>query len=62
MLSLEKCAMILNDNMNKYNKDEIKMIREILYEFARIDEMIRTGDEGRKDSSDLHTSEYRRAS
>jgi len=37
MLSLEQCKKILNKNGRKYNEEEIKKIRAILYKLAGIE-------------------------
>ena len=41
MITLEKCAIILNRNGNKYSNDELKLIRNFLYNFARLDSLLR---------------------
>lgn len=56
MITLEKCAFVLNRNGKKYSEEEIKKIREILYNFARIDELVRRQSGLTENGSDLHTS------
>ena len=41
MLNLEECKRILNKGKNKFSKEEIKEIREKLYELAHIELNIR---------------------
>jgi hypothetical protein len=36
MLSIEKCNEILNKKEKTYTKEEVKAIREVLYQFAKI--------------------------
>jgi hypothetical protein len=36
VISLEKCNVVLNKIENKYTQEEIKAIREVLYQFAEI--------------------------
>ena len=36
MLSLEICKKILNQNKKKYKDEEIKLIREFLYQIAEL--------------------------
>ena len=36
MLSIEKCNEILNKKEKTYTKEEVKAIREVLYQFAEI--------------------------
>tara|TARA_B110000977_G_scaffold175084_1_gene229546 strand:- start:514 stop:660 length:147 start_codon:yes stop_codon:yes gene_type:complete len=36
MLSIEKCNEILNKKEKTYTKEEVKTIREVLYQFAEI--------------------------
>lgn len=36
MVSLERCKEVLNRNNNKYTNEEIKEIREFLYQLANI--------------------------
>jgi len=37
MLSIAKCARILNFEKKKYTKEEVEKIRDLLYLFAEID-------------------------
>lgn len=37
MLNLERCKELLNKRKRKYNDEEIKFIREILYQFAELE-------------------------
>jgi len=37
MLAIKKCKVILNRNGKKYSGDEVKKIREILYQLGEID-------------------------
>ena len=37
MLKLESCRKILNQEENKYTKEEIEAIRTILYQIANVD-------------------------
>lgn len=41
MLNLEECKKILNKGKNKYTQEQIKEIREKLYELAHIELKIR---------------------
>lgn len=36
MLSIEKCYAVLNKNEKKYTKEQVSVIREQLYQFAKI--------------------------
>ena len=36
MLSIEKCNEILNKKEQKYTKEQVKAIRDYLYQFAEI--------------------------
>jgi hypothetical protein len=36
MLSIERCSEILNKKEQKYTKEEVKAIRDYLYQFAEI--------------------------
>lgn len=36
MLSLEKCSQILNRKNKNYSNDEVKIIRDFLYDLAEI--------------------------
>jgi hemerythrin-like domain-containing protein len=36
MLSIEKCNEILNKKEKKYTKEQVKAIRDYLYQFAEI--------------------------
>lgn len=36
MISIDKCYELLNKNENKYTKEQVKLIREMLYQFAEI--------------------------
>ena len=56
MISLEKCASILNCEGNNYSIEEIRQIREFLYTLASIDELIRGQSDDTKISSDIYTS------
>ena len=62
MITLEKCAAVLNRNGKDYSVEEIKQIRNLLYNFARFDELVRRENDNGKDSSDLYSGEYGRAS
>lgn len=62
MIALEKCAAILNRNGRSYSKEELLKIREILYNFARIDEIVRMENVSGKESRNLYSGEYGRAS
>jgi len=37
MLSIEKCTQILNANGKKYTEQEVKAIRQLLYDLAQIE-------------------------
>jgi len=37
MLSLERCKELLNKGKKKYKDEEIKFIREFLYQFAELE-------------------------
>jgi hypothetical protein len=37
MLSLNECTKILNKKSKKYKKEEIELIRDLLYKLAEID-------------------------
>jgi hypothetical protein len=37
MLSLDLCKSILNKNGKKYTEEQVKQIREYLYQLAKID-------------------------
>ena len=41
MITIEKCAAILNRNGRYYSHEEIKQIRETLYYWSRLDATIR---------------------
>jgi hypothetical protein len=41
MISIEDCRRILNKGKRKYTNDQIKIIREYLYQFAEIELKIR---------------------
>jgi hypothetical protein len=56
MITLEKCAAILNCNGNNYTVVEIRHVRDFLYNLANLDEFIREQNDSRKNSSDLHSS------
>lgn len=56
MITLEKCAIVLNRKGKNYSDEDIKKIREILYNFARIDDLIRRQCGLTENSRDLHTS------
>ena len=62
MMTLEKCAAVLNRSGKNYSVEEIKQIRNLLYNFARFDELVRRENGGGKDGSDLYSGEYGRAS
>jgi len=62
MITLEKCAAVLNRNGNNYSNEEIKQIREFLYNLACLDEQVRRDNNGSKDSGNLYESQYGRAS
>ena len=62
MITLEKCSTVLNRNGKDYSVEEIKQIRNLLYNFARFDELVRRENDNGKDSSDLYSGEYGRAS
>ena len=36
MITLEKCVKILNNGQRKYSNDEVKLIRDYLYNMARL--------------------------
>jgi len=36
MLSIEKCSKILNKNQRKYTQEQVKTVREKLYQLAEI--------------------------
>jgi hypothetical protein len=46
MLSMEKCNEVLNKNQQKYSKEEVKAIRDYLYGYARIIDLIKNNNEG----------------
>jgi len=54
MITLERCAMVLNRNGKQYSDEEIKQIRDLLYNLARIDEIIRTGNDSQENSHNLY--------
>lgn len=54
MITLDKCAEILNVNGHHYSNDELKQIRELLYKFSRIDEILREEENAREDSRNLY--------
>lgn len=62
MITLEKCAAVLNRNGKNYSVEEIKQIRNLLYNFARFDELVRGENGSGKDGGDLYSSEHGRAS
>jgi len=46
MLSIEKCCEVLNQKDKKYNNEEVKVIREYLYQMANVmDELISQDNE-----------------
>ena len=46
MLSIEKCREVLNQKDKKYNNEEVKVIREYLYQMANVmDELISQDNE-----------------
>lgn len=51
MLSIAKCTEILNRNGSKYTKEEVELIRNLLYTLGQIDyqhfQTIQHGKEGR---------------
>ena len=36
MITLEQCGKILNTGIKKYSNDEVKLIRDYLYNMARL--------------------------
>lgn len=36
MITLEQCGKILNNGIRKYSNDEVKQIRDYLYNMARL--------------------------
>jgi hypothetical protein len=45
MISIEKCYQLLNKNEKKYSKEEVIAIRDYLYGYAEIINLIRTKNE-----------------
>ena len=46
MISIEKCSKVLNQKEKKYSNEEVKVIREYLYQMAKVmDELISQYDE-----------------
>ena len=45
MISIEKCYQLLNKNEKKYSKEEVIAIREYLYGYAEIINLIGTKNE-----------------
>ncbi|MEM8484005.1 MAG: hypothetical protein AAF564_00575 [Bacteroidota bacterium] len=60
MLSLERCAEILNSNGENYTDDEIKQARDFLYQLASIDYEIFKSQTEETERSDLHSRVDRR--
>lgn len=62
MITLEKCAEVLNSNGRNYSKEEVKEVREFLYKFARFDELIRNQNDSTENSGDLYSCKHGRTS
>lgn len=45
MISIEKCHQLLNKSKRKYTKEEAKAIRDYLYGYAEIINLIRSRNE-----------------
>ena len=60
MLSFEKCKEILNNEEKKYTDDEIKIIRNFLYQLGHFDYLNFKRKENAK-SHHLHKGKHRRA-
>jgi len=45
VISIEKCYQLLNKNEKKYSKEEVIAIRDYLYGYAEIIDIIRTKNE-----------------
>jgi hypothetical protein len=55
MLSLERCAQILNGGKSKYTVEEVKRIRDILYNLAYLEKEIYLRESNEK-RNNLHKS------
>lgn len=55
MISIEKCKIELKNSERKYTEEEIKKIRELLYQIATI-EYDGYKTESKKNSSNIHQS------
>lgn len=38
MLSIKECEKILNEKENKYSKEKISLLRELLYQLGQLDQ------------------------
>jgi len=45
VISIEKCYQLLNKNEKKYSKEEVIAIRDYLYGYAEIIDIVRTKNE-----------------
>jgi Ca2+-binding EF-hand superfamily protein len=58
MISLEKCKEVLKESGRKYTEEELKKIREVLYQIATI-EYDEFKNKSKEDSSNLHEGIHR---
>jgi len=59
MLSLKKCKQILNQNDGNYSEEQVKKIRQFLYQIAEIDYQQFKQNQANEECHNLHQSKHR---